>query len=66
MCVLAPIAGYILICTLRKIIKLEILFLYSYFVFTNDSTPPSNIFNGPTFGDHSQIAVGSVMLPGTK
>lgn len=41
------------------------VFIYPYVVFTNDPTPPSNICNGPTVGDYSQIAVGSVLLPGT-
>ena len=40
------------------------VFIYPYVVFTNDPTPPSNVCNGPTVGDYSQIAVGSVLLPG--
>lgn len=40
------------------------VFVYPYVVFTNDPTPPSNIRNGPTVGDYSQISVFSVLLPG--
>lgn len=39
------------------------VFIYPYVVFTNDPTPPSNICQGPTVGDYSQIAVGSIILP---
>lgn len=42
------------------------VFIYPYVVFTNDPHPPSNICNGPTIGDFSQVAVGTVVLPGTK
>ncbi len=42
------------------------VFVYPYVVFTNDPTPPSDICQGPTVGDFSQIAVGSVLLPGIK
>jgi len=42
------------------------VFIYPYVVFTNDPTPPSNICQGPTIGDYSQIAVGSVILPNVK
>ncbi len=42
------------------------VFVYPYAVFTNDPTPPSNICIGPTVGDFSQIATGSVLLPGVK
>lgn len=41
------------------------VFIYPYVVFTNDPTPPSNICMGPTIGDFSQIAVGTVILPKT-
>lgn len=40
------------------------VFVYPYVVFTNDPTPPSNNCIGPTVGDFSQIATGSVLLPG--
>lgn len=40
------------------------VFVYPYVVFTNDPTPPSNICTGPSVGDYSQIATGSVLLPG--
>jgi len=42
------------------------VFIYPYVVFTNDPTPPSNICNGPSVDDYSQIAVFSVLLPGVK
>jgi acetyltransferase-like isoleucine patch superfamily enzyme len=42
------------------------VFIYPYVVLTNDPTPPSNICDGPTIGDFSQIAVFSVLLPGVK
>jgi UDP-3-O-[3-hydroxymyristoyl] glucosamine N-acyltransferase len=42
------------------------VFIYPYVVFTNDPTPPSDICEGPTVGDYSQIAVYSVLLPGIK
>ena len=42
------------------------VFVYPYVVFTNDPTPPSDICFGPTVGDFSQIATGSVLLPGVK
>lgn len=42
------------------------VFIYPYVVFTNDPTPPSDICIGPTVGDFSQIATGSVLLPGVK
>lgn len=42
------------------------VFIYPYVVFTNDPTPPSNEIKGPTVGDFSQIATGSVILPGIK
>ena len=41
------------------------VFIYPYVVFTNDPTPPSNVCIGPTVGDYTQIAVGSILLPGT-
>ncbi|WP_312819044.1 N-acetyltransferase [Kaistella carnis] len=42
------------------------VFIYPYVVFTNDPHPPSNICNGPKIGDFSQVAVGTVVLPGVK
>lgn len=42
------------------------VFIYPYVVFTNDPHPPSNICQGPTVGDYTQIAVHSVLLPGIK
>ena len=42
------------------------VFVYPYVVFTNDPTPPSDICAGPTVGDFSQVATGSVLLPGVK
>lgn len=42
------------------------VFVYPYVVFTNDPTPPSETLLGPTVGDYTQIATGSVLLPGVK
>lgn len=42
------------------------VFVYPYVVFTNDPTPPSDICIGPIVGDFSQVATGSVLLPGVK
>ena len=42
------------------------VFVYPYVVFTNDPTPPSENCFGPTVGDFSQIATGSVLLPGVR
>ncbi len=42
------------------------VFVYPYVIFTNDPTPPSNICVGPEVGDFSQVATGSVLLPGIK
>ena len=42
------------------------VFVYPYVVFTNDVTPPSEICIGPTVGDYSQIATGSILLPGVR
>lgn len=42
------------------------VFIYPYVVFTNDPHPPSNVCIGPSIGDFSQIAVGTVLLPGVK
>ena len=42
------------------------VFIYPYVVLTNDPHPPSNICNGPTIGDYTQIAVHSVILPGVQ
>lgn len=44
----------------------DFVFVYPYVVFTNDPTPPSNICIGPTVGDYSQIATGSILLPGVN
>ncbi len=40
------------------------VFIYPYVVLTNDPHPPSNVCTGPVIGDFSQVAVGSVILPG--
>lgn len=40
------------------------VFVYPYVVFTNDPTPPSDICVGPVVGDYSQVATGSILLPG--
>lgn len=42
------------------------VFVYPYVIFTNDPTPPSDICIGPSVDDFSQIATGSVLLPGVK
>lgn len=42
------------------------VFIYPYAVFTNDPHPPSTICIGPSVDDYSQIAVGSILLPGVK
>ena len=42
------------------------VFVYPYVVFTNDPTPPSDNLMGPSVGDYTQIATGSVLLPGIK
>lgn len=42
------------------------IFVYPYVVFTNDPTPPSNVCVGSTVGDYSQIATGSILLPGVR
>lgn len=42
------------------------VFIYPYVVFTNDPHPPSNICIGPSISDFSQVAVGTVVLPGVK
>ncbi|MFL3664065.1 MAG: DapH/DapD/GlmU-related protein [Flavobacteriales bacterium] len=42
------------------------VFIYPYVVFTNDPTPPSIVCKGPTMGDFSIIAVGSIILPNVK
>lgn len=42
------------------------IFIYPYVIFTNDPTPPSNICIGPKIDDYSQIATGSILLPGIK
>lgn len=44
----------------------DFVFVYPYVVFTNDPTPPSNVCIGPIVGDYSQIATGSVLLPGVS
>ena len=42
------------------------VFIYPYVVLTNDPHPPSNICVGPKIGDFSQVAVGTVVLPGVQ
>lgn len=42
------------------------VFIYPYVVFTNDPVPPSDICIGPTVGDYSIIATGSLVMPGIK
>jgi acetyltransferase-like isoleucine patch superfamily enzyme len=42
------------------------VFIYPYVVFTNDPYPPSNICNGATVEDYTQIATSSIILPGIK
>jgi acetyltransferase-like isoleucine patch superfamily enzyme len=42
------------------------VFIYPYVVFTNDPHPPSTICKGPTIGDFSQVAVGTVILPNVQ
>jgi len=44
----------------------DFVFIYPYVVFTNDPHPPSNVCTGPTIGDYTQIAVGSILLPGIQ
>ncbi len=39
------------------------VFIYPYAILTNDPHPPSNICQGPTIGDFTQIAVHAVILP---
>lgn len=42
------------------------VFIYPYVVFTNDPTPPSNVFKGVTVGDFSIISTGALIMPGIK
>lgn len=42
------------------------VFIYPFVVFTNDPHPPSNICQGPTVGDYTQIAVHSILMPMIK
>ena len=42
------------------------VFVYPYVVFTNDPIPPSETLIGPIVGDFTQIATGSILLPGVK
>ena len=42
------------------------VFIYPYVVFTNDPHPPSYICTGPRIGDYTQIASGTVLLPGIR
>lgn len=42
------------------------VFVYPNVVFTNDPTPPSDVCIGPIVGDYSQIATGSILMPGVK
>lgn len=39
------------------------VFIYPYVIFTNDPTPPSNLCEGPTIGDYTQIATAAVIFP---
>ena len=40
----------------------DYVFIYPFTVLTNDLTPPSEIYCGPTVGDYTQIASASVLL----
>lgn len=42
------------------------VFIYPFVVLTNDPTPPSDHLVGVVIHDFSQIAAGSVLLPGSK
>lgn len=42
------------------------VFIYPFVIFTNDPLPPSNYLVGCKVGDFSQIAVGSIILPGVS
>lgn len=42
------------------------VYIYPYVVFTNDPTPPSNVYKGVTVGDYSIISTGSIIMPGIK
>lgn len=42
----------------------DFVFIYPFVVFTNDPTPPSDELIGVSIGDYSQIATGSILLPG--
>lgn len=42
------------------------VFIFPYVVFTNDPTPPSNTYKGPTVGDYSIISTGTLLMPGVK
>ncbi|MFN3874268.1 MAG: acyltransferase, partial [Ignavibacterium sp.] len=41
------------------------VFIYPFVVLTNDPTPPSDNLVGAKIGDFSQVAAGSVLLPGS-
>ncbi len=42
----------------------DFVFIYPHVVITDDPTPPSNISQGATIGKYSQIAAGSILMPG--
>lgn len=42
------------------------IFVYPNVVFTNDPYPPSNLCNGPSVDDYTQIATSCVILPGIE
>jgi UDP-3-O-[3-hydroxymyristoyl] glucosamine N-acyltransferase len=42
------------------------VFIYPFVVFTNDPTPPSNICEGSSIGNFSQVAVNTTILPGLE
>lgn len=42
------------------------VFIYPFVVFTNDPHPPSNFLIGTSVGNFTQIAAGTVILPGVK
>lgn len=44
----------------------DFVFIYPFVVLTNDPHPPSNLCIGASIGKYSQIAVHSIILPGTK
>jgi acetyltransferase-like isoleucine patch superfamily enzyme len=42
------------------------VFIYPFVVLTNDPKPPSTELNGPSIGDYTQIASGSILLSGIE